>query len=311
MGLFSNNKKLCPICNNPTPRLLSTKVEGVPICKECAAKIFLPDGALDQMSLDEFRQYIEFYEDNKELRDAFSETYSYNFGFFDTTLLLDVPNRLFRFFNSGDGLVMGAANLKSFRILEDDKPLFESGVSTLICHKSNVPDKINEMAPLITQFGMELREYEMWEQMEEMRRERNGQDNDRRSYRTRPTFDAQLPFQHFNIEITLEHPYWSIFTKSINAPDFSTTDPSVVSYMQEYNQKVEDMHKLATNLMQIICPGAGERQEGGASAAGAAIPAAAAGGSAADEIQKYKALLDAGAITEEEYAAKKRQLLGI
>ena len=287
MGLFSNNKKLCPICNNPTPRLLSTKVEGVPICKECAAKIFLPDGALDQMSLDEFRQYIEFYEDNKELRVAFSEPYS------------------------GDGLVMGAANLKSFRILEDDKPLFESGMSTLICHKSNVPDRINEMAPLITQFGMELREYEMWEQMEEMRRERNGQDNDRRSYRTRPTFDAQLPFQHFNIEITLEHPYWSIFTKSINAPDFSTTEPSVVSYMQEYNQKVEDMHKLATNLMQIICPGAGERQEGGASTAGAAIPAAAAGGSAADEIQKYKALLDAGAITEEEYAAKKRQLLGI
>lgn len=29
------------------------------------------------------------------------------------------------------------------------------------------------------------------------------------------------------------------------------------------------------------------------------------------EIQKYKGLLDSGAITEEEFAAKKRQLLGI
>lgn len=28
MGLFSNNKKLCPICGSPTPRLLPTKVEG-------------------------------------------------------------------------------------------------------------------------------------------------------------------------------------------------------------------------------------------------------------------------------------------
>ena len=27
MGLFSNNKKLCPICGSPTPRLLPTKVE--------------------------------------------------------------------------------------------------------------------------------------------------------------------------------------------------------------------------------------------------------------------------------------------
>ena len=45
MGLFTNNKKLCPICGNPTPRLLATKVEDVPLCKECAAKIDLPDGA--------------------------------------------------------------------------------------------------------------------------------------------------------------------------------------------------------------------------------------------------------------------------
>ena len=29
------------------------------------------------------------------------------------------------------------------------------------------------------------------------------------------------------------------------------------------------------------------------------------------EIQKYKALLDAGVLTEEEFAAKKKQLLGI
>ena len=27
MGLFSNNKKPCPICGNATPRLLPTKVE--------------------------------------------------------------------------------------------------------------------------------------------------------------------------------------------------------------------------------------------------------------------------------------------
>ena len=33
--------------------------------------------------------------------------------------------------------------------------------------------------------------------------------------------------------------------------------------------------------------------------------------SAADEILKYKNLLDAGAITQEEYDTKKKQLLGI
>ena len=38
---------------------------------------------------------------------------------------------------------------------------------------------------------------------------------------------------------------------------------------------------------------------------------ASAGVSAAEEIKKFKELLDAGIITEEEFAAKKRQLLGL
>ena len=40
-------------------------------------------------------------------------------------------------------------------------------------------------------------------------------------------------------------------------------------------------------------------------------PAASATTSAADEIMKYKQLLDAGAITQEEFDAKKKQLLGL
>lgn len=41
------------------------------------------------------------------------------------------------------------------------------------------------------------------------------------------------------------------------------------------------------------------------------IGEAAPAPSAADEIAKYKALLDSGAITEEEFEAKKKQLLGL
>ena len=82
MGLFTNNKKLCPICGNPTPRLLASAVEGQNLCKECAAKIDLPDGVLNSMTLDDFREYIKCYDANKPLRDSFTETYRYDFGFF-------------------------------------------------------------------------------------------------------------------------------------------------------------------------------------------------------------------------------------
>ena len=49
MGLFSNNKKVCPLCGNPTPRLLALKVEDTPLCKECERKIDLPQGAVNEM----------------------------------------------------------------------------------------------------------------------------------------------------------------------------------------------------------------------------------------------------------------------
>ena len=45
--------------------------------------------------------------------------------------------------------------------------------------------------------------------------------------------------------------------------------------------------------------------------AGAAIPRTAAPDRAADDILKYKSLLDAGVITQEEFDQKKKQLLDI
>ena len=96
----------------------------------------------------------------------------------------------------------------------------------------------------------------------------------------------------------------------MGAPSFDRNYPSVDGYLSEYDGKVEEMHVLAQNLMQIMNPSAPEiREEIGKTktVASQIIPPV----SGADEIQKYKALLDSGAITEEEFAAKKKQLLGI
>ena len=73
--------------------------------------------------------------------------------------------------------------------------------------------------------------------------------------------------------------------------------------------KVNALHTLARNLMQFIAPGAPET---GAGAAQTAAPAQTGGApNAVEELKQYKSLLDAGVITEEEFAAKKRQLLSI
>ena len=87
--------------------------------------------------------------------------------------------------------------------------------------------------------------------------------------------------------------------------------------MQEYENMTSELHARAENLLRLINPTAMTQTDRAPAldAAPAPIaPAAPVSGSADDviaQIQKYKGLLDAGLITEEEFTAKKRQLMGI
>lgn len=311
MGLFSNNKKLCPVCGNPTPRLFALAVEGENICKECGAKVDLPEGMFNQMSLDAFKKYINYYDENKALRDIFTESYSFYISFLNGSLAIDMNNRLFRLFNNVDKLAMEASHLKSFRILEDSKPLYESCNNVLRAHDSDVPERANALAPQIAQFVMQQREYEMWERMEKMQEEKNG-GNSTTPHRPRPHFEIPVPFRHFVIEMQFEHPYWVNKRWEIDGPAFDRNHPSVETYLQDYQNKVEELHVLALNLMELMCPGAPEVNDSVAVPVAAQAPVQAAPAEdPIEQIQKYKALLDSGIITEEEFTAKKRQLMGI
>lgn len=313
MGLFSNNKKPCPICGNPTPRLLATKVEGVPLCKDCADKIDLPDGALDQMSLEQLGKYMEFYEANTGLQSTFQETYRYGFGLLSGALLVDGEHRLLRLKPYNGALVLEAANLKSFRICEDSEPLFEGRVEGLLCHRSDVPRRAAALAPSIDSFLRQKQEFEHMENMHRMmERDHDCPNHDRPPRPPRPSFSCTPPVRKFRVELTLEHPYWRSFRQEIGGPDFSSQNPSVDDYLREYEDKVNGLHELAFQLAQIMNPGSSERwademQE----QVQAQLNQAAAAVDTVAEIQKYKLLFDAGVLTEEEFAAKKKQLLGI
>ena len=253
---------------------------------------------------------MEFYDQNEELRESFQGDYRLNFGLFDSTLVLDVAQRLFRLKDDDNALVMDSGNLKSFRILEDGKVLFEGDQNSLKWNRSDVYEKANSMASAITQFEMRVRDYEWQERMDQQRADQDKEDG--KVYRSRPIFDMPDPFKNFFIELTLNHPYWKSFKGKLGAPSFDNHYPSIDGYLSDYESKVEEMHVLAQNLMQIINPSAPEIREGqgngnGQTAASQIIPPV--GG--ADEIKKFKELLDAGVITEEEFAAKKKQLLGI
>lgn len=265
MGLFVNKQKTCPICNRPTPQIFPIIIEGISICKECGSKVDLPEGVAGQMTLEDFRQYLRFYDRNKALRDSFTETYRVDFNAFNSTIVLDTVNRLFRLKRSASSLVMKASELKSFRILEDNALLFEGEGDTLRCHSSRIPVSVRNMAPQITQFLMRR---EMYQQLGHTEREqgdkeriRGGNAGKSSDDAARPDFEAPVPLKHFYVELTLTHPYWGGFRGILDAPGFNRFHPSVDAYMRDYQEKVDQLHTLAAGLMKLIDPNAREIRE--------------------------------------------------
>ena len=324
MGLFSNQKKPCPICGGATPRLLPTKIEGMPICKECDRKIDLPDGAVNAMSLEEFRRYIEFYDANEPLRAAFQLTDRFNWSFLPKDIFLDTQHGLFRFAARDEALAFDRTCLTGFRITQDNAPLFEGTADALRCYDTDVADQAAAFQPHIDRFLLDRQEYEHMERMERMEEERARRMDERRgggrndppppppprSHIPEPHFDMQPPVRRFSIEIDLDHPYWHTFTEEVSGPEFDRDYPSVQDYLTRYQERTDALYSIACGLMTLLNPSAPTVRVG-AEADAAQAPQATTGDDAIAQIQKYKALLDAGVISEEEFTAKKRQLMGI
>lgn len=315
MGLFTNKKKICPICGNPTPRLLPRKFDNQPICKECEKKIDLPKEVLGNMTLSDFREYLAAYEENEPLRTAFHATYNYGGALFSNEILsLDEENGLIRLRNTNNSWAIEKKHLKSFRILEDANVLFENGEGTLNSYPSGIPAQARTFEPLVRAFYEEKRAYERRRDLERIRN-RNETDEERME-RERiendycPRFADPELFKNFRVEITLDHRYWTWYEETSSAPVFDDWFPSVDDYLKKYQDKVEELHSLAAKLMHMIDPDAGETQIGSAEMMTTSVVGNAPVDAVA-EIKKYKELLEQGIITEEEFTAKKKRLLGI
>ena len=193
--------KPCPICGNATPRLLPTKVEGVPICKECDKKIDLPNGVLDSMTLDDFRRYIDFYNKNQVLRERFHPEYRFGFGAFNTQLVLDVTNGLFRLKDDESTIVFEKSALKTFRITEDKEPLFTGTAAGLVCAESKNPERARLLAPRTEQFKLQRSDYERIMQAERVqyldRTNEEWRERERELEFHKPEFRESSPFRQF------------------------------------------------------------------------------------------------------------------
>lgn len=295
MGLF-DKRPPCAICGGKVKGLLPWKIEGNYICNDCYGVVDAQDG--NSFNMKQFLEYRDFREQNHALKDQFHIDETVEFGFFSEKFVFDYQNNLFCMDKGLDRTIFHGSELESFLISEDGAPLLEGSARGYIRHQSTVPQRINDLLPQMNQL--------LLQQQETLERITN-RENDTPTATTR--IDLPEPFKKFYIKLYFRHPYWKLREFGRTGPTLIGDVPDLSQYRIEYNEDVEQLKRLADALARV----AGFPLQGSTvpSSPAAAAPAPAPAVDAVAEIKKYKELLDAGVITEAEFAAKKKQLMGI
>lgn len=295
MGLFTK-KEPCAICGGKVKGLLPWKIEGQYVCDSCHGVVDVQKDKED-MTMEQFRQYRAFREENQALKDQFTISQKVDFGAFDTKLVFDFDHRLFCMDQHLGKTVFRGGEIRSFVIQEDGAPIFEGGPQGLARYESVVPGHLTMMAPQLNQILMQ-------KQLEDQLNV--GRDPD---HRPAPRFyDIPEPFKKFQVSIYVDHPYWSLLECDRSGPTFDNDYPDVNDYMNRYQEGYWLMENLAQCLMTVAFPDApaeGAQQE--EQPAAAAAPAQ----DAVTQLKQYKQLLDDGVITQADFDAKKKQLMGL
>lgn len=299
MGLFTK-KEPCAICGGKVKGLLPWKIEGQYVCDSCHGVVDVQKDKED-MTMEQFRQYRAFREENQALKDQFTISQKVDFGAFDTKLVFDFDHRLFCMDQHLGKTVFRGGEIKSFVIQEDGTPIFEGGPQGLVRYESVVPGHLTMMAPQLNQILMQ-------KQLEDQLNV--GRDPD---HRPAPRFyDIPEPFKKFQVSIYVDHPYWSLLECDRSGPTFDNDYPDVNDYMNRYQEGYWLMENLAQCLMTVAFPDApAEGAQQGAQQETQPAAAAAPAQDAVSQLKQYKQLLDDGVITQADFDAKKKQLMGL
>ena len=261
------------------------------------------DDMKNHLTMQGFREYLAFYHQNKILKDKFVISEKIDFGLWDTKIIFDYQNKLFCMSKQPDKTVFEGKQLKSFTIKEDNTPLFEGSTAGIRRYASSVPERAMAMSSQITLF---LRNAQMTRTLDRL------DDGKANGTATVKHFDVPEPFRTFNVELYFDHPYWRVMKCDMDGPRFNNDRPDVNDYLRDYQSSVEELEKLVAALRAVAFPGTPEQPAGiGSVGTQAVYTPAAPPADAIEEIKKYKALMEDGVISEQEFDAKKRQLLGI
>lgn len=294
MSLFKNDKKPCPICGGATPRIFSTKIEGQPLCGDCASHLSVQYDIEQKMTLDDVREHFAFRDRNDAEKACFCETGRVEFSCGDGEAIFDEPNHRFYFMQSKNKILFHGSEVLTVEIREDSNLIFRADRNSYTWRDTGLREQVNAMSAQINMSNM----------IDRMQRAQD------KEHATDTSFSD--PMRDWHIVITLEHPYWTKLETELDGPFWDNSEPDCVKFIRDYDTSIKKLKEFAMGMLRTCFPEvlARTEQANNAAKAAAAAPAAPATG-AAEEIKKFKELLDVGAITQEEFDAKKKQLLGL
>ncbi len=302
MGLFSK-KPPCPVCGGKISWLLPSKIEGEYICDTCHNKIDMDTEKSMHLTMQDFKEYLLFYDQNKLLKDQFVISEQIDFGLWDTKIIFDYENKLFCMSKNPDKTVFESSQLKSVSIKEDSTPLFDISAEGIKRYTSTVPERAMALAPQITQYIMNR----------QLARTIDKLDDGKQNNTTHMQFiDIPEPFRAFNVELHFNHPYWTVIKCDMDGPRFSNDHPDVNDYIRSYQRSYAEIEKLVNAFKTVAFFNATEQYISlGAGGVQTVNTTNTPPVDAIEEIKKYKALMEDGIITSEEFNLKKKLLMGL
>ncbi len=336
MGIFSNDKKGCPICGNPTPRLFPTKVEGLPLCKECAAKINMESSMLKNLTINELWDHLDYRKANSETFANFLDTETHGMGNF--ALHMDKEKQLFYI---ADGRPANPAlfrfdELVSFNLMEDGRTVIQCSAGNYQEGVSSIENyKLPPLKPLIKPGVMKPGVTKPAPAMAQTGRTSMAASSSTAKTEEEKPKAPDKPIDSLKLNVTLNNPYWKGKVYNVSLRSVESEDALrewVNDYKNTFAAAVDTCEAMAgimgvktgKQMMTAIkekaeailavqeAEAAAKEAEAAAQAAevAAKIAKTADDNAAIEMLKKWKELLDMGAITPEEFEAKKKEILG-
>lgn len=284
MSLFKNDKKPCPICGSPTPKIFPTKIEDLPICKECDNKISMENKQKDDLTLDKLREHLAYRQKNAELHSAFCESRKVSTGMFGSTICIDDEQKLWYIAEGENSPIFRFDELTSYLLREDNSPIERGAAGGRQTYPGILQNRaLYDITDSMQRLGDSLGRI-------------NGSRNNTASASHPAEQQMQAPIRNVVLEIEVSNTYWKERMLTFGAPGLFDND--IRRFYVDYQNKLAEINEFTQALFSFF-PGK------------PAVNTAAAGISVADELKKFKELLDMGAITQSEFDLKKKELLNL